>query len=330
MRRALAILVALGACGDNIKGIELDELEGSRRAAECERLVRCGSFDDQASCVAFFRDDFDPALAASVDVGKLRFDPLAAEACNRALATRSCDATAADMRSDPPECRHVLRGTIVPGANCVADRECTTGRCDAPACTPDACCAGGCEAFAPPAAIDAMCTADVGCVDGAFCGSDLKCHALAAVGAECEEDDHCAVGLACIGATELQKGNCRALPKIGEACPYLRCAEIGARCDGSICVAVGLTGDSCANANECSSFLYCDATSKCANIPGLGEACHGRCAGEAWCDFNGAPVGTCRSPQPNAAPCTSDNQCVTQFCDEQPIFDACAQPALCI
>jgi hypothetical protein len=38
----------------------------------------------------------------------------------------------------------------------------------------------------------------------------------------------------------------------------------------------------------------------------------------------------CRAPQSNAAPCTSDNQCATQFCEEGPLFDHCAEPALCI
>lgn len=332
MRRLpLVAVLALAACGDNLEGLTLDQLEAARRAAECERYVRCGLFDDEATCTATFRAQFDPALPAAVDAGKIRFDPLAAAQCNKDLAARGCDVTAADTRALPASCARVLVGTIPAGATCLDDRECATGDCDAPRCTPDACCPGGCVAFAAPAAIGEACTARVGCVAGAACATDDTCHALAAMGDACRADGECAIGLACIGATELQAGNCRALPKLGESCPYQRCAEIGARCEAGTCVAVGLAGDACTDDSACSEFYTCDATQHCARLPGLGEACTGRCAGEAYCDLDpsGSGAGTCRSPQPNAAPCSADDQCATQYCEEGPIFDQCAQPALC-
>jgi len=330
MRAALAIaLVGVAACGDNLEGLTLDQLESARRAAECERYVRCGLFDDEQTCSTTFRKDFDPALPAAVEAGKIRFDPLAAAQCHRELAARSCDETAADNRALPASCDRVLVGTITAGATCLDDRTCATGDCEAPRCERDACCPGGCAAFAAPAAIGEACTARVGCVDGAACATDGTCRALAAMGGECRADVECAIGLACIGATELQAGACRALPKIGEACPYQRCAEIGARCASGTCVAIGLTGDACADDSACSEFYTCDpATSRCAPLPGDGAPCTGRCAGEAWCDLTGT-TGTCRAPQPNAAPCSASDQCATQYCEEGPIFDQCAQPALC-
>ena len=330
MRRAGLLLLVVAACGDNLPGIELSDLEASRRAAECERYVRCGLFTEAEVCTAFFRDTYDPALPAMVDAGKLAYDPLTAAACNRALAVRSCDATAADTRAVPEACKRVLIGTIAAGATCADDRECKTGRCDAARCIPNACCTGGCAAYVAPAKIDEPCGPDVGCVADAFCGSDLHCHPLGTMSASCDQDLHCAAGLACIGATELQAGACRPLPKIGEPCPYLRCAEIGARCDGTICVRVGISGDRCTADTECSEFHFCDtAAGRCIDLPSTGQPCQGRCAGEAWCEITATSVGTCRAPQPNAAPCTADNQCLTQYCEEGAIFDACAEPALC-
>jgi hypothetical protein len=325
---AVAVLV-VGACGDDLHGLTLHELEASRRAAECERYVHCGVFDTVESCTAVFRATFDPALPAAIDAGKIRFDPVAASACNDALAARSCDVTAADARRLPDVCDRVLIGTIAAGATCLDDRECGTQRCDAARCEQNACCPGGCAAFVAPAKLDAACEPEVGCVDGAFCGADKVCHTLVAMAGDCHADAECALGLACIGPTELQAGACRPLPKLGEQCPYQRCAEIGARCDGQTCVRIGRAGDPCANGTECSEFFICDSsTQRCREQPHLGETCFGRCAGEAWCELTGA-TGTCRSPQPNAAPCTADNQCATQFCEEGAIFDQCAQPALC-
>lgn len=329
VRAVAAALLVLGACGDDLRGLTLDELEASRRAAECERYMRCGLFDSVDICTSVFRKNFDPALPAAVDAGKIRFDPVSAETCNAAIAARSCDVTAADTRQLPDVCDRVLVGTIAAGATCLDDRTCGTGRCDAARCEQNACCPGGCAAYAAPAKIDEACDPEVGCVDGAFCGADKLCHALVAMAGACRTDAECAIGLACIGPTELQAGACRPLPKLGEPCPYQRCAEIGARCDGQTCVPIGTTGDRCADSTECSEFHVCDSASqRCLDQPRLGDPCSGICAGEAWCEVTGAS-GTCRSPQPNAAPCSADNQCATQYCEEGAIFNQCAQPALC-
>ena len=327
----LAISLGLVACGDNTPGLTLGALESSRRAAECERYVRCGVFADAATCSAYFRKDIDPSLPAAVAAGKVQFDPLAAAACNDALAARSCDATTSEVRAVPEVCKAVLVGTIAAGATCLDDRECGTGRCDAPACAPDACCPGGCAPFVAPAKLDAACTPEIGCVDGAFCGADKSCHALVVAGGDCDADAHCAAGLACIGPTDLQAGTCRALPRLGESCPYQRCAEIGARCDASQhCVPIGTDGATCTDDAECSEFYECDpASHRCTDQPGLGQPCTGRCAGEAYCDFSSGSTGVCHPPQPSAAPCLSDDQCASEYCAEGPIFDQCTPQAVC-
>lgn len=326
------MLLSVGACGDNIAGLTLDEMQGARRAAECERLVRCGLFSVQETCASYFRAAVDVSLEPSVDGGKIRYDPVAAAACNRALAKRSCDLTASDGREVPAICNTVLVGLVPAGGTCAADRECGTNRCDAKLCGRDQCCVGGCESYVAPAAVGTPCIERVGCVDGAFCGRDAQCHALSAATKACDLDTDCEPGLGCIGSTELEAGACRPLPHLGEACPYLRCAEIGARCDNLTCVEYGLAGDACVSSAECSEFRVCDsATHHCIDKPTLGMSCDESCAGESWCDFNGGvPPGICRAPQPIGVPCFASDECASRYCQEGPIFDQCATPVVCL
>jgi hypothetical protein len=329
---ALLLLVGslLPACGDDLDALTITDLEAARRQAECTRFVRCGLFDDVDNCTTFFRKTQDVSLLPSIDAGKLRFDPVAAVTCNRELANRSCDVTAADARELPAVCKHVLIGTVPASQTCAADRECQTGRCDAKTCSRSTCCFGGCEAYVAPAALGAACDRTAGCVAGAFCTREGTCAALSAADGACELDTDCVAGLGCVGATELQSGTCRQLPKIGESCPYQRCAEIGARCDGSTCVAYGLAGAACTVSAECSEFRICDPSShRCVDKPTLGMPCTESCRGEAWCDFAAGPVGICRAPSSNAAPCGASEECATRYCEEGPIFDQCASPAVC-
>lgn len=328
--RLVFSLLAIAACGDNVKGIELDDLDVTRREAECERLTRCGLFTDEEACATYYRPIEDRNLREQVDRGLIEYNPHAASTCNKALARIGCSSTERDARTVPEPCAQTLVGQLPADATCVADRECGSGRCSEPTCTRSACCAGGCDADTAPGELGDACTADVGCVEDAYCASDMTCHALAALMEQCSGDSECAFGLGCVGATQFESGVCRKLPLLGEACPYLRCAEIGARCSPEqICVPAGTRGASCTRSSECSPYYACDtATSQCAELPVLGMPCAGLCAGESFCDStSGQPV--CIAPQPNGTPCTADNQCRTHYCEEGPIYDQCATPALC-
>jgi len=86
----------------------------------------------------------------------------------------------------------------------------------------------------------------------------------------------------------------------------------------------------CTTDAECSEFRSCDPmTSRCADTPSLGMPCGGRCAGEAWCALDGSSIGTCVAPQETAAPCLSNDQCASLFCEEGEFFDTCAERAIC-
>lgn len=330
MRCLFPVVVLFAGCGDNIPTVAFEDLESARREAECERLVRCGLFEDADTCTAYFRRGFDGDIQAAVRAGRVVYDADDAHTCHAAIATMSCDQTSADVRSILAYCDGVLRGTLAADAECAFDGECESGECDAASCVPDTCCFGGCL---PSAAsrIGEPCDADGHCDDDAYCGTDDICHALASTGVPCTLDSNCEPGLACIGATDLQAGACRALPLLGESCPYLRCAEIGAMCSGTqICVPVGRTGEACTNDAECSEFRSCDpVTRRCTDTPQLGTPCSGRCTGESWCARDGSSIGICAAPQEITAPCLSNDQCASLFCAEGEFFDTCAARAVC-
>lgn len=325
MRRAVAAVAIVIGCGDNIQpSVELAELRAERTSAECERYVRCGLVADHATCVAYFRQRPIDSLLAAIAAGIVSYDGVAARRCFDALAKLSCDATTREVRIEPPECGAIFVGTRTANEECALDEECVSGECTTPTCLPDMCCPGVCAGALTEVALGDACGSDTVCSADAFCGDDGVCRSLAGVGQPCRNEAHCEFGLGCIGATELQAGACRALPHIGESCPYQRCAEIGLRCNGAfVCEAFGLPGNTCTDDSNCSSFSPCES-STCVATPGLGMPCTRTCGGESWC--NGTEC--VELLQPNE-PCGANNECASLYCSEGPIFDFCAERAVC-
>lgn len=322
------VLVVVFGCGDNLTGTPLEDFDAERARARCDQLVRCGLFTDDATCATFFRKRPDADLVAALAAGVVRYEGVNAKQCNDELAAMSCDTSARDARIRTEACERMFVGTIAAGAQCAFDDECASGSCNIPVC-PEACCRGTCRVAHETRAIGAACEIDGDCADDAFCGEDLVCHALVSVGGLCEDDTECEYRLGCIGASELMAGNCRELPLVGEPCPYLRCAELGAVCTAArMCVALGLPGAPCASAADCSPFARCDlAGGVCVDVPTLAMPCTSSCGGEAWCDF--AVSGTCEPPKQNGAPCGSDDQCASLDCQQGPAFDSCGDRPLC-
>jgi hypothetical protein len=324
--RLVGLAVLLLGCGDNVTGLPLSELDGAADRARCERLVRCGVFVDANACDGFFRKRPDTDLAAAIAAGLVVYNGPAAEQCFEALANQSCDASSRDARTVPATCADMFIGTLGTGEPCALDEECKSGTCLVPAC-PELCCPGTCHKAR--AAIGGACELDVDCGSEAFCGSDSACHPHALEGELCDRDVDCDYGLACIGPSDLMPGNCRKQPLLGEPCLYQRCAEIGAMCVSGTCIAVGLPGAPCTKPSDCSSGALCDSASgTCIALPRLGEPCTSLCAGEAWCDV--FDTSTCRAPQEDNAPCTSNDQCASLFCAEGVVFDFCATLEQCI
>lgn len=324
MRRAAVVFVALTACGDNITGLALDDYGDARRTAECERLTRCGLFSAEDACERSLLPALRRDMHAAIDAGKIAYDGVAAKSCLEAIAVQSCDATSADARITPPACARVFSGRVADGDTCAFDTECASGSCDAPDCRLEECCTGTCRPTIALAPLGAPCNRDADCVDG-FCGADQRCHARVAARETCSRDEECEFDLACIGATDLDLGRCRDMPLVGEACPYMRCAEIGVACMEGNCAPVGLIGTSCTTAADCSPYGECAPSGQCSELPRLGAECTTSCSRDAWCD-----AGTCAALLPNTEPCTAGNQCESLYCQEGTVFDACTDRITCI
>lgn len=325
--RSAVVLAALFACGDNRVGIPLEEFEAATLEARCDRFVRCGLFADDAACDGFFRKRPDIDLTAAIAAGVVHYSGPAASLCVQALAEQSCDTSTRNARLVPSVCNAVFVGLGSEGEPCVLDEECSSGTCTIPSCG-ELCCSGICRAAPLLSGVGGPCELDLDCSHDLFCGRDSRCATLGSDAAICDDDAECAYGFACIGPNQLMPGNCRAQPRIGEACLYMRCAELGATCTAGTCIAVGLPGTTCSSDDDCSEFALCDASSgTCVELPVLGEACNGSCAGEAWCDLSAS--NTCLAPQPNTAPCFSNDQCESLFCEEGIAFDACAAHFAC-
>ena len=332
LRSCALLLLAATACSSG-PTLALSQLDPEIQRARCERLARCQLFPDEASCNAYFRAIPDASIAAAVAAHKLDYDAELGRQCVDALARQSCDLTARDVRTPPAACRAMYTGRVAGGEMCSIDAECASATCELPDNCPEAgCCVGACRPAQSPAKAGGGCAKDHDCADGLVCGVDLTCRAPGAADGACAADHECAESLACIGASGGTPGMCRKLPHAGEACGFQRCAEENLRCDdGShTCVARGLPGDPCPTATECAINIECDtATHLCREYPTLGMPCNGKCIGDAFCRTDDTGAGTCIALLANNAACDGNQECVSTFCEDGPVFRSCIDPYVC-
>jgi len=102
---------------------------------------------------------------------------------------------------------------------------------------------------------------------------------------------------------------------------FLCYADDGLRCDGTACVALKPTGETCelsGPSGDCIDGDYCDATTgTCAPRKPIGTACidqAGECADGAYCDA--AASMTCVAQLDIGAACTDNVQCLTANCSD--------------
>jgi hypothetical protein len=331
------LAMTMAACSGGGPSVEYADFDQALSQAKCQRAARCGLFPDEDSCNANARVVPDTSLAAAIAAKAVKYDGQQAKQCIDATAKQGCDSTGADVHLPPDACVKMLTGTVAGGGNCSINAVCASGTCVLPTECPEpsqGCCVGACRPTQAPAAAGGSCVQDYDCQTGLVCGADATCHKPGAEGDDCGSDPECGDGLGCIGATPDQTGICRTLPHIGEECPYLRCAEINLRCDGTshTCVAYGLPGDTCPTGSECAPNLECNAMTKmCELLPQLGAACDDECGGDSFCQFgaNDAPPGVCVAPYPNTQPCDGFNQCATFYCEQGPLSDFCKDAPVC-
>jgi len=108
------------------------------------------------------------------------------------------------------------------------------------------------------------------------------------------------------------EGVCREFSEIGEPCALNECAE-GLYCEYSAtgdntCAAAAGLDDSCAT-TECLPTLEClyiDGSPRCRPIPGEGEHCEDRCAGDLFCNYL---MGSCMRWGELGEPCDAPRRC---------------------
>jgi hypothetical protein len=325
---AAAVLVWVG-CG--AESLAVEDYPAEVLDAVCRHLVRCGSVEDVERCrTANLGIDYGYSASeqAALDAGKIVFNGDKARTCLDDHAASSCDVTSQDSREQDPACLEVLTGTLREGEACALNTECVSRLCDVQACD-TACCLGTCVGDVAPsvAKVGESCAAGT-CEPAAFCDQDITtCVARKRLGASCTSINECAFGLDC------DAGACAALPAPGEACAGA-CRDEGTRCSPitDTCVEVGLVGDPCTMASDCSVLYRCDETNHCSAGVAPGAACTAttRCAGNrAFCDVApDASEGSCALPRADGEACRQDEQCEHQTCD--PTTLRCVPEPICI
>lgn len=331
LRSGAVLSVVAMACGGPSLGFT--ELGHELQRARCEHLTRCGLFADEPSCNAYFRDIPADSLAGAVAAGVVRYDGEQAQRCVDSIARQGCDASNLDGDVEPIDCLAMFSGTVAGGAACSINEECSSGTCNLPSeCPSTGCCVGTCRPTQAPGKTGDGCGRATDCGEGLVCGRDLSCHIPAGDGSACGSNRECADGFGCVGQVAAMPGTCRALPHLGQACPYRKCAGENLRCDADsgTCVALGLPGDPCPTSIECSPYLECDrVTHTCRTYPTLGMPCLAVCGGDAFCSVDELGHGTCVAPRESSAPCDGYLECASYYCEQGPLFDSCKSQYVC-
>lgn len=334
--RRWAWLLVVAACGGGSGSVTIQEYPQAFKDAFCRYATRCGEFPDIATCESAnigFNLHIDPSSLAAVDMNKVIFNGDLAGKCLDEYGAQSCDTTDQDGRTFA-DCSNVVSGTVGSGGTCAINAECKSGTCNVPTCSM-ACCQGTCMGDAKPApgGPGTMCTSSTQCSTGNYCDfTAMTCAALKTAGSTCQSTTECAYGLGCAGST---MRTCKALPKLGEACPDAVCRDAGQYCDAtsSTCMKVGLSGASCTTALACSSYYPCDTTAmKCTKGPTSGQACttSQRCFdADTFCDTSAASP-TCVMLRADGGACMSNSQCENNDCMLAGSAGTCTTPAVCI
>jgi hypothetical protein len=322
MRRLTLAIALLAACGGG--SISLDDLAEEAGDATCDYYVGCGLLDDVATCQAIYPNDLDADLLAAIDAGKVKYHGDKARECLDGIAGGDCARNSLFANDAQQACDDTFEGTVGANGQCALDQECRSRDCDVPDCA-QACCQGTCIGDAPvEVAIGQPCESSSQCGDG-YCDFNTQlCAAYKPTGAACTSSLQCEVG-GCVNQI------CTALPGPGEACSSTNgCNDLGYTCSATsmTCVAVGLTGDPCTTARDCSIFYVCSTAGSCALRPRLGESCNqqsGSCIDNSYCE---PTTSLCTARKADGAPCTDDVECAGETCDS--ITMQCVTPPVCI
>ena len=326
--------------------VPLSELPAALAAAACTVLNRCAGpavevFTLAEDCETLlentFADTYAAAVQASVDDGRITYDPVAAVAV---CVQRLVDAAASEpfqcavVNSIIEECKAALGGLSGPGGPCTHRFECAQAlRCDV-----STACPGTCVPLAQqggPCAVDEDCdtTANLFCQlaaspqDGGPVGICMEHaglnEACSATGARCE------IGTYCVNDV------CRRVTDVFTTAEGFQCYTTGLMCveglscefqglpflSGGVCVAektplapcLLALPDSCPDGHYCSANAF-NGNGQCVALPGLNQPC-----ASSFLQNIGL-----------ASPCAGGFACVAGFCKPRKRVDeACETDAQC-
>lgn len=307
-----APLLAFPACEEPEEEINAGNLKRQEVRARCEFLVRCGFAPDQGSCEAAAGPDWGLVQAVGVsNLGRVEYDPKAAQVYVEALSQRTCSSTEESAREITNLRADIFVGKIEVGDVCFASEECVGDAvCDTWACPGEqVCCTGRCVAKRVLATGDTCPLADspelyyTECPLGTFCrpppddGSGVPplagiCSPRVDNGQPCVSNGECLDGQRC------GNGQCYKLSTAADPCnPMLQagsCVDFNQACDpaSSTCATAPGPGAACAQ-DQCIRLAVC-IDGLCVARPRLGEPCDGSvpCLGDLYCGGDGFCEGT--------------------------------------
>jgi hypothetical protein len=315
----------------------------------CTALARCaGSVLDVVlngeDCHTLFTNTFEDAysaaIGASVDAGRITYDPLAAAQCVESLSAAALQ--------DPPQCsafnsiledcKSALGGLGGVGAPCTHRFECAS----ALGCDLSSSCPGTCVALGQSGA---LCTSDGDCdpTQNLYCrtsdttadgGVGPTCAEYVPIGSACASGDTCETGAICVN------GSCRRIADAFSAAEGFGCYTTGSLCvvglscefqgwpfvSSATCTAEKSALDPCliAMPDECPNGYYCSANifnsgGVCTALPTLNQPCAGtfeqsvglapQCGAGYTC-----VSGFCKTKKRLGEACEAHNQCYSGVC----------------
>ena len=284
------------------------DLDGALVALYCKNNALCGVIGvaEEAACeadAAAARQKYKPSYSPddAVAAGRVKFDPIAAEACLDAWRAAGC--TVDQSFAVGAICDKVYLPQVMPGGMCLASSECVGGYCD----SLNTGCSGMCKAWL---ATGAACDPSNSNCDTTkdYCESTKKtCVARATTGQPCGNGVRCLLDLNCIGETMKKPGVCQPIGHVGDACINYPFGDTSCSaelfCDDSqampVCAARLAAGVACASLAACTDGLDCIGLSQDMTTMKITA---GHCA--AWLD-----TGVGCAPGDAEIGCPSDQTC---------------------
>jgi hypothetical protein len=318
---AVGLIGVLGLAGmpacNSTEPLPFAQFESSDQEALCHGHVLCGTFPDQATCLASIQvaPHYYDTLSQDVESGKVVYDGGKARECfDKVNALSSCNRLGFPVIKSDPTCTTIFAGTVAVGGACLFPEECLGGACqqsDASCASSTQCCPGTCIAVPPPVASGSPCPPPpANCASG-ICvlaaDGTATCRTPVGLGLLCGVDVPCASGLYCDPAT----GICKAPVGAGGACnPALDSedCDVPDTCDTttSVCTPPLPVGAACdPSTGGCMSYASCDATTdSCVERPQVGAPCDPTGAGPACLGGSCDATSTTCTLEPTAGACS--------------------------